>query len=127
MTVAQESIVINAPVAELYARWLCFEDLPQFIRPLRNVQRIDETHFSFTFGGNGTEERSVLEVMFRNPERRIAWRILSGGLGLGVVSFEPQSDGSTEVTLKLRSAFNPLLSGDRAAEYLSELKSLMET
>lgn len=126
MNVAQESIIVNAPVAELYRRWLRFEDLPQFIKPLRNVQRIDDTHFSFTSGDEGVEHPNILEIMFRNPERRIAWRIVSEGVGLGVVSFEPQDDGSTEVTLKLRSAFNPLLSAERAAEYLREFKRVAE-
>ena len=127
MNVAQESIVVNAPVAELYEQWLRFEDLPKFIKPIRNVCRIDDTHFSFTSGADGDKRVSCLEIMFQNPGRRIAWRIMSDGVGLGVVSFEPQPDGSTEVTLKLRSAFNPLLSSERATEYLGAFKALVES
>src|SRR5947209_8581030 len=118
--VAQESIVINAPAAELYEHWLRVEEFPKFIKTIRDVRRIDDTHFSFTAGSDGEAHESTLEIMFRNPARRIAWRIMSDGIGLGVVSFEPQPDGSTEVTLKLRSAFNPLLSSHRATEYLSD-------
>jgi uncharacterized membrane protein len=126
VAVAQESIVVNAPAAELYERWLRFEEFPKFIKPMRDVKRIDETHFSFTFGSNGDARESSLEIMFQSPGRRIAWRIMSDGVGLAVVSFEAQLDGSTEVTLKLRSAFNPLLSAPRATEYLTEFKRLAE-
>lgn len=127
MNVGQESIVVQAPVAEVYERWLRFEDLPKFMKSLRDVRRIDETHFSFTTQDGGEEHRIVVEVIFRNPERRIAWRTLSDNVGLGVVSFEPRADGGTEITLKLRSASNPFLSPERAKEYLSEFKRLIET
>lgn len=124
MNVAQESILVNAPAAQLYECWLRFEDLPKFIKPMRDVRRVDDTHFTFNAGANGVNS---LEIMFQNPGRRIAWRVISDGVGLGVVSFEPQPDGSTEVTLKLRSAFNPLLSSERATEYLGEFKKLVES
>jgi uncharacterized membrane protein len=126
MAVAHESIIVNAPVAEVYRRWLCFEELPKFIKPLRDVQRIDDTHFSFRAADGSEEQRSIVEVMFRNPERRIAWRTIADGVGLGVVSFEPHPGGGTEITLKLRSAFTPFLSPERATEYLREFKKLVE-
>src|ERR1700712_660291 len=93
VNVAHESIVVNAPAAEIYQQWLRFEDFPKFIKPMRDVRRIDDTHFSFTSGVDGAERESLLEIMFQNPGRRIAWRIMSEGIGLGVVSFAPQSDG----------------------------------
>ena len=125
--VAQASIVVNAPIAEAYQGWLRFEDLPKFIKPLRDVQRIDDTHFSFSAQDNGEEQEGVFEVMFRAPERRIAWRTIAKNVGLGVVSFEPRTAGSTEITLKLRSGFDPLLSAERAPEYLGAFKKWIES
>lgn len=52
--------------------------------------------------------------------------MISANVERVVVCLEPQADGGTEVTLKLRSAFNPLLSSERAAEYLADFKSLVE-
>jgi hypothetical protein len=43
-----DSIVLNAPVADVYACCSRFEELPRFITSLRDLQKIDETHFSFT-------------------------------------------------------------------------------
>jgi uncharacterized membrane protein len=126
MNAAEKSIVVNAPVAEVYERWLRFEELPKFISSLGNIERIDETHFSFSNIRDGKEQRGVIEVMRQIPERRIAWRTIADGVGLGVVSFEPVSDTATEITLKLRSAFDPSVSGQSADQYLLNFKQLLE-
>ncbi|MEY2498993.1 MAG: hypothetical protein QOD12_2549 [Verrucomicrobiota bacterium] len=126
MNAAEKSIVVNAPVAEVYERWLRFEELPKFINSLGNIERIDDTHFSFSNILDGKEQRGVIEVMRQIPERRIAWRTIADGVGLGVVSFEPVSDTATEITLKLRSAFDPSISGQSADQYLLNFKQLLE-
>jgi uncharacterized membrane protein len=126
MNAAEKSIIVNAPVAEVYERWLRFEELPKFINSLGNIERIDDTHFSFSNIRDGKEQRGVIEVMRQIPERRIAWRTIADGVGLGVVSFEPVSDNSTEITLKLRSAFDPSISGQSADQYLFNFKQLLE-
>ena len=126
MNAAEKSVVVNAPVAEVYERWLRFEELPKFVKSLGNVERIDNTHFSFSNIRDGKEQRGVIEVIRQIPERRIAWRTIADGVGLGVVSFEPLSDTVTEITLKLRSVFNPSISGQSADEYLQNFKQLIE-
>jgi len=127
MNAAETSIVVNAPVSQVYEQWLRFEDLPKFIKPLGEVQRIDDTHFSFRSRRKGKEQRGVIEVVRQIPERRIAWRTITEEIGLGVVSFEPRSDNATEITLKLRSAFDPSISGQSANEYLLKFKGLVES
>jgi uncharacterized membrane protein len=126
MNAAEKSIVVNAPVAEVYERCSRFEELPKFINSLGNLERIDDTHFSFSNIRDGKEQRGVIEVLRQIPERRIAWRATADGVGLGVVSFEPLSDDATEITLKLRSVFDPSISGQRAEEYLLNFKQLIE-
>ena len=126
MNAAEKSIVVNAPVAEVYERWLRFEELPKFIKSLGEVERIDDKHFSFNTLRDGKEQRGVIEVIRQIPERKIAWRTIADGVGLGVVSFEPRSDTATEITLKLRSVFDPTISGQSADEYLLNFKQLVE-
>jgi uncharacterized membrane protein len=126
MNAAEQSIVVDAPVAEVYERWLRFEELPKFINSLGTVERIDDTHFSFSNHRDGKEQRGVIEVIRQIPERTVAWRTIADGVGLGVVSFEPLSDTATEITLKLRSAFDPSISGQSAEEYLLNFKQLIE-
>ena len=68
----------------------------------------------------------MIEVIRQILERKIAWRTIADGVGLGVVSFEPISDTKTEITLKLRSVFDPSISGQSADEYLLNFKQLIE-
>jgi uncharacterized membrane protein len=124
---AETSIVVNAPVAQVYEQWLRFEDLPKFIKSLGEVERIDDKHFSFRSVRDVKEEHGVIEVVRQIPERRIAWRTITEEVGLGVVLFEPRSDNATEVTLKLRSIFDPSISGHSADEYLLKFKALVES
>jgi uncharacterized membrane protein len=123
---AEKSIIVNAPVAQVYEEWLRFEDLPKFIKSLGEVERIDDKHFSFRSRRDGKEQRGIIEVVRQIPERRIAWRTIADGVGLGVVSFEPRSENVTEITLKLRSVFNPSISAESAEEYLLNFKQLIE-
>ena len=127
MNAAETSIVVNASVAQVYEQWLRFEDLPKFIKSLGEVQRIDDTHFSFRSFRDGKEQHGVIEVVRQILERRIAWRTITEEVGLGVVCFEPRSNHTTEITLKLRSIFDPSISGQSADEYLLKFKGLIES
>lgn len=127
MNAARHSIIVKASVGQVYQQWSRFEDLPRFITLLRNVQKMDDTHFSYTWHPNGTEQRDVFHVVLRIPERRIAWRSTSDGFMSGVVSFEPRSNEDTEVTLKIRSIFDPPSLARRLEEYLGNFKRLVES
>jgi len=124
---ARHSVLVKAPIGQVYERWSRFEDLPRFITLLRDVQKMDDTHFSYTWHPNGTEQRDVFHIVLRIPERRIAWRSTSDGFMSGVVSFEPRSNEDTEVTLKIRSIFDPPSLARRLEEYLSNFKRLVES
>jgi uncharacterized membrane protein len=124
---ARRSIVVNAPVERTYAQWARIEDLPKFVTLLRNVRRMDDTQFSYTWGPNGKERRGVLQIVLQIPARRIAWRALSNELISGVVSFEPRSKADTEVTLKIRSTFDVANLSRRLEEYLGNFKQLIES
>jgi uncharacterized membrane protein len=128
MNAAQQLVVVKAPLERVYEQWSRIEDLPKFIPPLRNVRRIDDTHFSYTWSGNcrSDDQRGVFHIVLQIPGRRIAWRTMSEGFMSGVVSFEPRSQEETEVTLKIRSIFDPPSLSQRVKEYLRNFKQLIE-
>jgi len=126
MNAAQQFVVVKAPLHRVYEQWSRIEDLPKFIPPLRAVRRIDDTHFSYTWHPNGDEQQGVFHIVLQIPGRRIAWRTMSEGFMSGVVSFEPRSQEETEVTLKIRSIFEPPSLSQRVAEYLGNFKRLVE-
>jgi uncharacterized membrane protein len=130
MDAAEGSIVVNAPVAAVYKRWLAFEDYPKFMTAIKRVRKLDENHFVASLAFNGKQYEAILEMMLRVPERRLAWRTIADHSALdhvaaGVVSFASLSDQSTCVTLKLTSSFGGAIS-NRVDRYLQNFKRLIE-
>jgi uncharacterized membrane protein len=118
---------VKAPVDRVYGQWSRIEDLPKFIPSFRKVQRIDKTHFSYVWHPTGEEKQGIFQIVLQIPSRRIAWRTTSNGFASGVVSFEPRSQHETEVTLKIRSIFDPPSLSRRVEEYLGNFKRLVES
>ena len=130
MDAAEGSIVVKAPVAVVYERWLAFEDYPKFITAIKRVRKLDANHFSASLAFNGKQHEATLEMMLRVPERRLAWRTLADHntrdhLAAGVVSFASLPDQSTCITLKLTSSFGGAVSR-RIDRYLQNFKHLIE-
>jgi uncharacterized membrane protein len=126
MNAARHLVVVKAPVDRVYGQWSRVEDLPKFIPALREVRRIDDTHFSYKWHRNGDGQQGLFHIILQIPGRRIAWRTLSNGFISGMVSFEPISQEETEVTLKIRSIFDPPSLSYRVEEYLGNFKRLVE-
>jgi len=126
MNAASHIVVVNAPVDRIYEQWSRIEELPKFITPLREVRRIDDSHFSYRWCPNGDDQKGIFHIVLQIPGRRIAWRTMSNGFMSGMVSFEPRSDQETEVTLKVRSVFDPQTLSQRVREYLHNFKRLVE-
>ena len=127
MNAAQQFLVVKAPLDRVYEQWSRIEDLPKFIPPLREVRRIDDTHFSYVWHPNGEDKQGILQIVLQIPGRRIAWRTMSNGFTSGVVSFEPRSEQETEVILKIRSIFDSSNLSRRVEEYLGNFKRLVES
>jgi uncharacterized membrane protein len=130
MGAAEGSIMVNAPVSDVYQRWLAFEDYPKFITVIKRVRKLDANHFVASLRFNGKQYETTLEMMLRVPDRRLAWRTVSSGhtpahLATGVVSFLSYRDRKTHITLKLTSSFGGAVAG-RVDKYLRNFKRLIE-
>jgi uncharacterized membrane protein len=130
MDAAEGSIVVSAPVADVFKPWLEFEDYPKFITVIKRVRKLDTNHFVASLAFNGKQYETVLEIILCVPERRLAWRTLADHsardhLAAGVVSFASLSDQSTCINLKLASSFGGAVSS-RIDKYLHNFKRLVE-
>jgi len=130
MDAAEGSIAVKAPVADIYKRWLEFEDYPKFITVIKKVRKLDDNHFSALLSFNGKPHEALLELMLRVPDRKLAWRTIANDgaphhLAAGVVYFAARSDLSTCVTLRLTSSFGGAVS-HRVDKYLQNFKRLVE-
>jgi uncharacterized membrane protein len=120
------SIALNAPVTDVYGHCCRFEQLPQFIESLINVQKIDDTHFWLTTADGSGERRTLLQIVLRVQERRIAWQASCREFSQGVILFEPLSQNTTEITLKLQSAIEPAMLAQATGDYLINFKQFVE-
>src|SRR5258708_30176046 len=110
MSAAQGSIVVRAPVGDVYRQWLRVEDFPKFMPAVKEVQKLDGGHFAIVVSFNGKRHEGVLEIMLRAPERRLAWRELSGGhsnyLASRLSSFSSPPHPTTLAVLKNHPRIN---------------------
>jgi len=130
MGAAEGSIVVNAPVSDVYQRWVAFEEYPKFITVIKRVRKLDANHFVASLRFNGKQFETMLEMMLRVQDRRLAWRTFSNGqtpahLATGVVSFLSHHDRVTRITFKLTSSFGGAVS-KRVDKYLRNFKRLIE-
>lgn len=125
MNAARKSIVVNAPLAKVYRRWLRGEDFPKFITAIKTSRRLDLNHFAIVEGLNGEQRESVLEFVLRVPDRRLVWRSMSDQFAAGVVTFAPGSNGNTSVALTMMSTYGGGVS-HRVGAYLRNFKKLLE-
>jgi hypothetical protein len=55
MSTAQGSILIKAPIGSVYRRWLRFEDSPQFMSAVKEVEKAGRKPF---FHGRGVQRQA---------------------------------------------------------------------
>jgi uncharacterized membrane protein len=122
----RQSVVVNAPAAELYRHCLRVENLPQFISSITNIERISDTCFTCTSIIKGEEVRSSVEIIMRVSDRRIAWHAVSDHFRIGVVFFDPLPNGATRVTVKVRSIIEPVMLTGALRSYLANFKRFVE-
>lgn len=121
-----QSIVINAPVSEVYHRCLQFEELPLFISSIKKIMRVDDTRFSCASIINGEEVKSDVLIMMRVPDRRIAWQAVSDHFRVGVVFLDSLPHDTTRVSVKVRSIIEPVMLTGALRRYLRDFKVYIE-
>jgi uncharacterized membrane protein len=97
----EESIEVNVPVSTAYNQWTQFEDFPQFMENVLEVRQLDDKHLHWRAKVAGEEKEWDAEISEQIPDKRIAWRSVSGARNGGVVTFHKLSDNETRVMLQM--------------------------
>ena len=103
-----KAINVNATPDVLYALWSNFENFPQFMANVLEVRNIDDNRSHWKVAGPaGIPVEWDAEITKIVPNEMIAWRSVPGSTveNAGYVLFEPNDDGSTEVTVRM--SYNP--------------------
>ena len=102
----QKTIVINAPVGQVYAFWSLYENFPRFMSRVYEVssseRRPMQSHWKVA-GPAGTTVEFDSEVTRAVPNTLIAWGTLPGSpvAHAGVVRFDQEPDGRTRVHIRM--------------------------
>lgn len=100
MAEMETSIIVEAPLQEVYNQWTQFEDFPKFMDGVQEVRQLDDKRLYWRARVAGTEREWQSEIVDQTPDRRIAWKNITGAENAGAVLFEVAPKG-TLVTLKL--------------------------
>jgi len=102
MDAIERSTTVAAGISKAFEPWLNVEEWPRFLRAVHEVRRVDEKTFRLCMERGGQTMETVTEISLVIPERRIAWRSVSGAENSGVVAFESLPGDKTQVTLKMK-------------------------
>jgi len=101
MASIEKSIDINVPARTAYNQWTQFEEFPHFMEGVRQVTQLTDKRLRWRVDIGGKEKEWDAEITEQIPDRRIAWRSLTGASNAGVVNFEHLSDAKARVTVRM--------------------------
>jgi uncharacterized membrane protein len=97
----EKSIEVEAPASMVYNQWTQFEEFPRFMEGVEEVKQIDDKRVRWRAEIAGKVIEWDSEIFEQIPDRRIAWRSITGELNSGMVNFEPRGPNRTLVTVKI--------------------------
>jgi uncharacterized membrane protein len=97
----EESIEVNVPVRTAYNQWTQFEDFPRFMKSVHEVRQLDDRHLHWKANVAGEEKEWDAEIVEQIPDKRIAWRSITGPRNNGVVEFQKIGDNATRIVLRM--------------------------
>jgi uncharacterized membrane protein len=97
----EQSIDLDVPVTTAYDRWTQFEDFPKFMKGVKDVKQIDDTHLRWKAEIAGHEKEWDAVITEQHPDERVAWKSTDGSPNAGVVTFHKLSDSKSRVMVQI--------------------------
>jgi uncharacterized membrane protein len=97
----EESIEVNVPVSTAYNQYTQFEDFPKFMPNVLEIKQLDDKHLHWRAKVGAEEKEWDAEITEQIPDKRIAWRSVSGPRNGGVATFHKISDNVTRIMLQM--------------------------
>ena len=100
----QVSIVVNAPVEQVYPMFTHFNDFPKFMHFVKEVTYQDDQHSHWVVDIVGRHEWSAVNEGWV-PNQEIGWRSTDGLENAGKVTFHAQ--GPSQTLINIYVMYNP--------------------
>ena len=88
----EKVVEIDAPLSVVYNQWTQFEEFPEFMEGLTDIQQLDYRRLYWESEIEGKELMTSAEIYEQIPDCRIAWRSTAGARNAGAVYFSPVDD-----------------------------------
>jgi uncharacterized membrane protein len=94
MAVHEGSIIVNAPVHEVFMMWRNLENFPQYMSNVEEVKMLDGNKSHWRGSVMGVTQEWDAETVEMVEDRKIAWKSVSGFENSGWICFEPHGNGA---------------------------------
>jgi hemerythrin superfamily protein/carbon monoxide dehydrogenase subunit G len=101
MTKVEKSVEVGVPVDTAYNQWTQFEEFPQFMGGVQQVEQLDDRTLRWVAEIAGVRRQWIATVLEQVPNRKVAWAATEGATNAGAVTFETVGGSRTLVTLSL--------------------------
>jgi uncharacterized membrane protein len=123
MPTAEKTIIVHAPVSEVYQFWTQFDRFPEFMSNLKEVTKTGaNTSHWVASGPLGTSVEWDAETTMLEPNKRIAWNSRDNGdiTTSGQVTFTELGNDQTEIHVVLKYDPPAGVVGDIVAKIFSD-------
>jgi uncharacterized membrane protein len=97
----EDTIVVEAPIQEVYEQWSDLNRFPDFMRNVISVTPTGENRYHWIASFFGQRQEWDAEVTAREQQRNVAWKSVTGQENSGQLTFSPRGDTATEVRLNM--------------------------
>ena len=97
----EKSIEVRVPARTAYDQWTQFTEFPRFMSWIKSAEQLDARHVRWHAQVAGKELEGEMEICEQIPDKRIAWRSVSGPPNAGVVTFHRLSDERSKIMLQV--------------------------
>lgn len=97
----EQSLDLSVPVRSAYNQWTQFRDFPLFMPGVTGVEQVDDQHLEWRAKIGGKEHEWKVEICEQIPDKRVAWKSLSGPWNAGVVTFHRIDDDQSRLMVQL--------------------------
>jgi uncharacterized membrane protein len=124
-----KTIIVGAPVEEVFEAWADFERFPSFMDNVKSVTRVgDRLSHWVVEGPLGKSVEWDADTTMFEVNKRIGWRSREGSTitTSGMVTFTELGNGQTQVTLTMQWDVPMSKGGDKLAEVFTQPEKRLE-
>ncbi|MFL5970700.1 MAG: SRPBCC family protein [Gaiellaceae bacterium] len=97
----QQSVDVAVPLKVAYGQWTQFENWPEFMHRIENVEQVDDAKVAFTSKIWGITKRFEAQIVDQHPDERIEWDVKKGVAHTGVATFHKLAPRLTRIEVTI--------------------------